>query len=203
MRVVTYIAAALIFSVPSAATKQPRCPSDMVEVRGVCVDLYEWPNKKGVKPLLGATGIETDYDRERGVTMDATTLCASVGKRTCTRTEWIRACRGSRPASCNTGRRHIAPDENKVYERDPREMERLDQSTPSGSMEECVSSSGVFDTVGNVEEWTRCDSGKFGWCLVGRYWSERQSCTYNITVHSPNWHYYETGFRCCKDVNDD
>lgn len=185
--------------------KEETCPSDMVPTTiGTCIDRYEWPNRKGSHPLLGATGLRTEYDRGRGPVFDATSLCERVGKRVCSREEWLGACRGSRPRSCNTDKRYIGPDEKKVHERDPEEMQRLDQSEPAGAREGCVSKVGAFDMVGNAEEWVTCPGiGDYGWCLMGRYWADRRSCTFTITRHSPRWHFYTTGFRCCVGGSDD
>lgn len=149
--------------------------------------------------MLGATGTRTEYDRQRGPTYDAETLCASVGKRVCRRREWVSACHGVEAPSCNTDKRHIGVDEEKVYERNVTEMRRLDQSEPSGTRAQCRSEAGAYDMVGNAEEWVKCPGyGQYGWCLMGRHWADRRSCTYTVTKHAPRWHYYETGFRCCR-----
>jgi len=181
----------------------------MVPARGnVCIDAYEWPNTQGVRPLLAVSG----EPEEVGSPLDAEMLCLSVGKRVCTRAEWVAACRGpggskfpygdSYDASaCNTGARWKEVDAGKVAKRDKRELAKLDQSVPAGSFDRCVSPAGAYDMVGNAEEWVRCDSGDYGWCLVGGYWaSKNATCSYSIIAHAPLWHYYETGFRCCLDT---
>jgi formylglycine-generating enzyme required for sulfatase activity len=177
----------------------------------VCIDAYEWPNTPGVPPLLAVSGEPEVY----GSPIDASMLCLSVGKRVCTRTEWMAACRGPEgflypygdkydAMACNTGARWKEVNAEKVAKRDERELVKLNQSSPSGSFGKCVSSAGAYDMVGNAEEWVRCDSGLYGWCLVGGYWASKgASCAYAITTHSPLWHYYETGFRCCRDVVPD
>ena len=198
-----------------ASSAGPECPRDMVlATRGVCIDRYEWPNEKGVRPLVGATALPTDYDARAGRVLDADTLCKKVNKRVCTRDEWVSAClyrdsvwpdgkrpeQGSRPLRCNNDKGWRTVDENKVHSRSPREFRRLDGRDPAGSRRGCLSDSGAFDMVGNTEEWVRCKEGRFGWCLMGRFWSDPQSCSHTVTVHSPYWHYYETGFRCCLDL---
>lgn len=153
------------------------CPEDMVPVLeiGTCIDRYEWPNKQGVKPLVGVSAVASKYDRERGITMDAWTLCASVGKRMCTMEEWVSACRGPRSSDypfgsrlpdqlrtldsqtpCNYAKQYREPDERLVFMRDSAEFARLDQSEPSGSRPKCKSRSGAYDMMGNVEEWIIC-----------------------------------------------
>lgn len=158
------------------ADKPVKCPSDMVliEKTQTCMDRYEWPNKPGVKPLVGASAVASVYDEERGVIMNAWDLCRSVGKRMCSMEEWIPACQGPRgsdypwgsrmpdrlrtPASktpCNYAQWFRKPNEHKIFTRDPAEFERLDQSEPAGERG-CVSASGAEDMVGNVEEWITC-----------------------------------------------
>lgn len=193
-----------------APTQKAECPTDMVVARpGVCIDRYEYSAREDGRPSLAMSGIT----EEPGPIYDAWTLCALKGKRTCTRREWMDACRGPagsnlpyggtkpQPGKCNTDKQWRDVNQSKVARRDARELDRLDQSEPSGSFSECVSLSGAYDMVGNAEEWVRCDAGVDGWCLVGGYWADaRSSCSYVITKHAADWHYYETGFRCCKDT---
>lgn len=158
-----------------AAPKAP-CPEGMVPLKKTktCIDRYEWPNKEGEKPLVGASARPSVYDEERGLTMNAWELCASVGKRMCTLEEWVPACQGKRgsdypwgsklpdrhrtPASetpCNYAQMFRKVNEMKVWKRDPKEMKRLDQSEPAGERG-CVSGSKAEDMMGNAEEWIVC-----------------------------------------------
>jgi formylglycine-generating enzyme required for sulfatase activity len=182
-----------------------RCPVDMVETGvGTCIDQQEWPGQDG-RPLVGASGLP---EIEHEIDLSADTLCRSVGKRVCEREEWMSACsRGVKfpygdryePGLCNDEKHWKEVDEAKVAHRDPKELDRLNGSEPSGSRPECRSPSGAFDMVGNVEEWVRCREGKFGWCLVGGYWASQgaRTCESAILVHAPRWHYYQSGTRCC------
>ncbi len=71
---------------------QGRCPISMVEIPfsdaypqqipPFCIDLYEAPNQKGVKPIQGVTELEADW------------YCEAQGKRLCSDREWTRACLG-------------------------------------------------------------------------------------------------------------
>lgn len=228
--VLTLLPSVLGGSQPATATL---CPADMVLVRATktCMDRFEWPNRAGERPLLGVTAVRSSEDQRRGVTMDAESLCASVGKRMCRLEEWVPACRGrggtdypfgrklpkKKPpadeAPCNYAQQFLKPDERKVWGRDPGEMARLDQSDPSGARG-CVSGSGAEDMMGNAEEWIRCpawmssqcvkEAGKKTcYCLAGRYWSDPAPCTKVIAGHAPDWHYYESGTRCCSDLHAD
>lgn len=183
---------------------------------GVCIDRYEWPNKKHQKPRLAQSAVQY----VNGPLESAEDFCAYYGKRSCTRAEWMDACRSAdggdfpygkkyKAGACNVDKRWRSVDPYKVMVRQEQELSRLDQSEPSGAYEECVSASGAVDMVGNAEEWVRCDRGQpdlvLGgrWCLVGGYWADtRSSCSYVITKHAPDWHYYETGFRCCLDLEE-
>lgn len=213
------IAVVVVFGGSTHAATVDECPVGTVPVdAAVCIDRYEWPNVHGERPLIGASAEPEERDVERGETWDAVALCASVGKRVCTLREWVGACRGDggarypwgdrlprftpgeRALPCNADRRHRGVrSEVAIYRRDPVEFARLDQREPSGARD-CVSASGAVDMVGNVEEWVRCPGvGRYGWCLMGRFWAEPRSCEYAVTVHAPRWHYYNTGFRCCLD----
>lgn len=210
------VIAPMTFSATSES--QGRCPDDMVHVSAsVCIDRYPWPNIEGEKPQLGLSAIPEDEDVAKGRVMDAESLCASVGKRLCTASEWTRACRGpggskypwgeelpfyipgSNMGICNYDKWFRPYDEGKVFRRDPKHMAYLDQSEPAGSRPECVSPSGAHDMIGNVEQWVRCD-GKHGYCLMGRYWADPKSCENKITAHAPKWHWYTTSGRCCLDI---
>ncbi len=75
---------------------QGACPPDMVaisksvnytaktkiEVESFCIDRYEAPNRRGIKPYTGVLGIEAAW------------WCDRRGKRLCTQNEWVRACLG-------------------------------------------------------------------------------------------------------------
>lgn len=206
-----------------ATTGGALCPKGMVPVPHhptVCIDQFEWPNRPGRRPLLGVSGVPEPQDRAAGRVMDAEALCASIGKRVCHAGEWVDACRGTGGAPypwgakvprytpgqgggvCNYDKRFLAPDEYLVHRRDPAEMKRLDQSEPAGSRPECRSASGAYDMTGNAEEWVRCAWGREGWCLAGRFWAEPRACTAMVPNHSPRWHYYAVGHRCCLDLEE-
>lgn len=227
----------LLFGIgaPSHADAVPTCPSDMVLVRGhgVCVDRYEWPNRKGAKPAVAISAVPSIFDKDKE-SHNAEALCASVGKRMCEMEEWTAACRGkgnadypfgrelpdrsrteAKDAPCNYARFFREPDYGKIFARDEGELERLNQSDPSGEREQCVSASGAHDMMGNVEEWIRCprwmsksgancsgskkDGDEVCYCFAGRYWSAPVKCGEIIAGHAPGYHDYESGTRCCAD----
>lgn len=212
------ILAGLLFALTSDA--HDACPAGMAPTgRGTCIDVYEWPNQKGVKPMLGASALPEMRDIRAGRVMDATALCESVGKRVCSRDEWVSACKGPNrtkypwgngPARrkhqrCNTDKHWRPVDEGKVAARDAATFQRLDQSEPSGMRPECkTGDDGPHDMIGNAEEWVECPGvGLYGWCLMGRFWAGKVvfTCEMTVAAHAPWWHYYETGFRCCRDLD--
>lgn len=182
----------------------------------VCIDRFEWPNREGSKPLVAASAIAETEDEQAGIVMDGENLCAQRGKRLCFADEWIAGCVGPSDSRypfghklprftpgdgtglCNYDKRFRDVDEYKVFRRDPKELQRLNQSEPSGARDTCVSHVGAYDMMGNVEEWVRTRSG--GYALAGRFWAEPWSCYSLSHLHAPNWHYYQSGFRCCVDL---
>jgi formylglycine-generating enzyme required for sulfatase activity len=171
-----------------------------------CMDEYEWPNKKGAEPIVMASFVEAEVE------------CASAGKRLCTEFEWETACEGPdlRPfpygfenskETCNTDKTYMTVSEAKLASDDralrTREARRTWQGEPSGARPGCKSPSGVFDLVGNVEEWVRTSRPEwpFPSALKGGYWSKRWAgCRGTNASHGPRFRFYEVGFRCCADV---
>lgn len=168
---------------------------------GVCVDTYEWPNKKGELPPVGMTW------------HDAKKSCESVGKRLCTPREWTFACEGEdmKPypygdgfhrddTVCNIDKESMANPDG------PRsEWAANYKGVPSGSMDRCVSSFGVHDMTGNVDEWVnntggRTDKAPYVSGLKGGYWGQiRARCRPMTDAHGPDFAFYQIGFRCCKN----
>jgi hypothetical protein len=86
-----------------------------------------------------------------------------------------------------------------------KELIRLDESVPSGSMEECRSGFGVYDLPGNFDEWVTSDQPPHEvsrWAgLKGGAWGHvRSQCRPTTYSHDPLFSYYFVGFRCCRDV---
>jgi formylglycine-generating enzyme len=173
--------------------------------RAVCMDTYEYPNRKGEYPLTVVTYAE------------ANAYCTRENKRICTETEWTFACEGEegRPypygyardaKACPIDRPRIEPPEDTFI---PRTMHRtalgidqMWQGERSGDYASCVSPFGVHDMTGNVDEWTR-SVRKWGYPMIlkGGHWSYvRGRCRPQTRGHGPRYVNVETGFRCCKDV---
>jgi formylglycine-generating enzyme required for sulfatase activity len=169
----------------------------------VCMDQFEAPNIRGEKPFVMKSF------------KSATKWCAARKKRVCTEEEWEMACEGEehRPLAygwrvdatlCNSNKQWRPFDVKKLYgdgDDADKEVERLWQGSPSGAYQTCVSPFGIYDMMGNVEEWvTSRKSRKFPGALMGGFWAKPWTgCRGTNDAHEPTFTFYETGFRCCKD----
>ena len=167
-----------------------------------CIDMYEYPNRAGEKPVVMRTWYE------------ARDACAVQGKRLCGDSEWTLACEGqermpypygyARNAdACNIDKPHPDPDEEAISDplRRDAEVARLWQGEASGTRDACVSPFGVHDMTGNVDEWVVNESGKpYNSGLKGGYWGPvRTRCRPMTILHSEIFRFYQIGFRCCAD----
>jgi hypothetical protein len=169
----------------------------------VCMDQFEAPNKRGHRPLVMAS-----Y-------RSAARWCAKRGKRLCDEREWETACEGPEHRALAYGwsvnvRRC---NSNKAWKQVNfhafggdldtalAESKRLWQGSQSGRYASCVSSFGIFDMMGNVEEWvTSRETRTFPGSLMGGFWAKPWTgCRGTNDAHEPTFAFYETGFRCCKD----
>jgi formylglycine-generating enzyme len=169
----------------------------------VCMDQYEAPNVRGMKPY-----VMKSFNQ-------ATKWCGDRGKRVCSEEEWETACEGPehRPlaygwrvdvALCNSNKSWRPFDVKRLYaENDDAkdELEKLWQGAPSGAYAACASAFGIYDMMGNVEEWVQTRAGrKFPGALMGGFWAKPWTgCRGTNDAHEPTFVFYETGFRCCAD----
>ena len=164
---------------------------------GFFVDAYEYPNQAGVRPRY-----ETNL-------ADARKACAAQGKRLCTDAEWRRACSGPsgvakygygthyRAGHCNTGKQ-LTSGHSGI----PMDPENI---SPSGALKQCRTKEGVYDLVGNVEEWVLSSWQDKAAILEGGAWFtivRYASCSglYSRQPHyrvNPKVLVYSAGFRCC------
>ena len=169
-----------------------------------CIDRFEYPDRKGAYPVVAITW------REAGA------LCQEGGRRLCSEDEWTFACEGedARPyptgylrdeKACVIDRTWRLFDERLLAVRDsPQAISEIDfawQGEPSGARPLCRSPFGVYDTTGNVDEWTRSVQRE-GYASVfkGGYWGPvRARCRASTRAHNEDFYFYQEGFRCCAD----
>jgi eukaryotic-like serine/threonine-protein kinase len=113
-----------------------------VEVGAFCIDVYEYPNQRGVAPRVNVTWSE------------AVRLCEARGKRLCAEEEWEKACKGPGSARYPYGNTFDAEACNTEDE------DGEDRPLASaGRFGRCRSGYGVMDLSGNVAEWTASNYG--------------------------------------------
>jgi sulfatase-modifying factor enzyme 1 len=170
-----------------------------------CIDRFEYPNQKGTYPVIMVTWSE------------AAALCEERGARLCTEDEWTFACEGEEALPFATG--YVRDTGACVLDRPWRfvhqealgartgaealhEVDALWQGEASGAYSQCRSPFGVYDTIGNVDEWTRStQSAGLRSILKGGYWGPvRTQCRASTRVHDEDFYFYQIGFRCCTDA---
>lgn len=167
-----------------------------------CIDRYEYPNKKGEFPVVYVNFPE------------AVALCKSQSKRLCSEEEWTFACEGedARPYPYGFDRDKDACVVDKPWRPfDPgaygkkdslvRELDHLWQGVASGTQPKCKSPFGVYDMIGNVDEWTRASIPGRQSILKGGYWGPvRTRCRPSTRAHGEAHVFYQQGLRCCRDA---
>jgi formylglycine-generating enzyme required for sulfatase activity len=169
-----------------------------------CMDQYEAPNERGAKPLV----MFDFFGSQR--------WCEKRGKRLCSEQEFETACEGPQlepyfygwavdVSVCNSNKPWKAFDAHKLQGggvEARNELDRLWQGTPSGAMPRCRTRDGIYDLLGNVEEWVTARSGRrWPGALMGGFWAKPWTgCRGTNDAHEPKFAFYEVGFRCCKDV---
>jgi formylglycine-generating enzyme required for sulfatase activity len=82
---------------------------------------------------------------------------------------------------------------------DPRLNQLEGTLAKTGAFPDCANDFGVYDMVGNIDEWTADPNGTF----QGGYWLDidqhGEACAYRTIAHDFAYHDYSTGFRCCRD----
>lgn len=168
-----------------------------------CMDQYEAPNQRGARPLVMKSYFE------------AQAWCEQRGKRLCREEEFETACEGPdlRPyfyghqvdkQICNSDKAWKAFDGaalNAGGDKAKQEVDRLWQGAPSGSYARCRTRDGIYDLLGNVEEWVTSRKGRrYPGALMGGFWAKPWTgCRGTNDAHEPSFVFYEVGWRCCAD----
>lgn len=181
-----------------------------------CIDKFEYPNVEGQKPESWMSYYDVKH------------ACEAQGKRLCEKEEWTFACEGPKmqpypygdgyhrdATACNIDNPIPREIKNvlKVSERTSKEGKILDGLlVPAGSNPKCVSPFGVYDMVGNIDEFVHYspghpshgdphDHGPFISGLVsGHVFGVRNACRPVTAGHNEYFAWYETGGRCCADA---
>ncbi|RME23878.1 MAG: hypothetical protein D6798_12585 [Deltaproteobacteria bacterium] len=176
-----------------AADPVTRTPSES----GYFIDRYEFPNQAGVQP-------EVYVDLET-----AARRCAEVGKRLCTAAEWRLACQGiDGSRRYGYGPRHVrgrCHTEDRLSSGHTSMMDPTTLVAGSGRFPDCHTPEGVYDLVGNAEEWVLDDWRGVGGMLEGGAWytwAGYADCTGTYSREpdyrlSPDRAVFSAGFRCC------
>lgn len=147
----------------------------------------------------------------------AETACKNAGKRLCTEEEWVTACRGDadrkfpygetfEPGRCNVLRgvhpAAILHGSASLGHLDPRLNHFTYEGRPllhaTGTTPDCVSrwaDDGIYDMVGNLDEWIDDEQGVF----LGGFYARntKEGCQSKITAHPRAYYDYSLGVRCC------
>ncbi|MBX3188884.1 MAG: SUMF1/EgtB/PvdO family nonheme iron enzyme [Labilithrix sp.] len=167
-----------------------------------CIDRFEYPNRKGEYPIIYVNWHESKQ------------ICEKAGKRLCTEDEWTFACEGEEalpyPYGYDRDKDACLVDKSwrwfdqsaygKTKDVIIRELDKLWQGVPSGSLSKCKSPFGVYDMTGNIDEYTQSISPTGSPAILkGGYWGPvRTRCRPSTRAHGPEHAFYQQGFRCCK-----
>jgi len=167
---------------PAKLKTNGKCPEDMIYVPegNFCIDIYEYPNKKGATP-------------KANVSLDgARKLCQRVQKRLPTPEEWEMACMGQQKFIYGYG-----PNFDKTVCNSKRK-----NITVSGELIKCKNNYELYDMVGNLWEWTDDSVSALQWLRGGSTYNgvKYNSCKGRYPIRKPNWQKWDVGFRCAKDA---
>ena len=206
-----------------ADTDAGPCPAGMAHIEDTCVDRWEAhleDRSPYEVPTAGVARTAPGVVPQGYISGDvAAAACQAAGKRLCTSTEWLRACRGPearvypygsgyRPSACNEGRSDHpvvelfgdSADWSMRQMNDPRLNQLPNSVDPAGANPVCQSAEGVYDLHGNLHEWVADPEGTFR----GGFYVDAEingaGCLYRTTAHGRSYHDYSTGFRCCADA---
>jgi len=169
-----------------------RCAGSRVKER-FCIDRYEYTAPGEELPLNYASF------------QKATEVCAGLGKRVCTESEWNFACEGeemrpypygfSRQATCNQ-------DRTDLYEPNPHYQILADRREPAAARPGCVSPFGVYNMAGNMDEPVLREGSAhvepYRNALKGGWWmAARNRCRPATTAHDDYYKDIQVGVRCC------
>jgi hypothetical protein len=212
--------------------EDPTCPLGMLGIDSFCVDRYEaaleWLDPGGQLISSWSPFHNPGTRRVRAVSMpnavpqgyitgeQAAAACAEAGKRLCSNSEWLRACRGPsafvypygntrQNGVCNDARsphpvvEYFGTAEGWIWS----ELDNACISQQANTVDltgtnlGCSTAEGAYDMMGNLHEWTSDPAGTFRGGFYVDTAINGQGCLYATTAHNIYHWDYSTGFRCC------
>jgi hypothetical protein len=188
--------ARFLFARCAKYSEPSRCVGRRIEL-DYCIDRFEYTPPGDQLPLAGQS------------LRSAERVCKGLGKRLCVEPEWTFACEGEemRPYPYGFTRQPLCnQDRSDLLERG-RPWQLRDWREASGARPSCVSSAGVFDLVGNLDEPVlRTDvaaGAPFSGALKGGWWLPgRNRCRASTIGHNDAYRGFQVGVRCCADIRD-
>ncbi|MBI5536891.1 MAG: SUMF1/EgtB/PvdO family nonheme iron enzyme [Deltaproteobacteria bacterium] len=176
------------------------CKTTHRETMRYCIDKYEAADDTGM-PVADVSWTQ------------AAAACKASGKRLCKEQEWVFACEGEKmnpypygfvrdPSVC-----HFEISEGLAT----KTGDLADKRQPVLSNPQCVSTFGVQNMVGNIDEWVVLDKPHWSQAnggrkmmsgLKGGWWGPlRNRCRPTTVDHDEFFHELQTGYRCCADAS--
>lgn len=154
-----------------------------------CIDRYEYTSQGQALPLVQISFAEAEN------------LCHKQGKRMCEEREWEFACEGPEGLPFPYGYVRDGAKCNHDLDDLFQGGKLRDRRVAADSLPGCKSPFGVFNLVGNVDEWVLRQGKQSPWrsVLKGGWWlTGRNRCRAVTDSHDESYAGPQTGFRCCK-----
>lgn len=189
------------------------------KARGTALpELPSWQRERDPEPKAVSRKGMTPNGYVSG--LEAAEACGRAHKRLCTLDEWQRACRGNenrqfpygsdyQAGKCNVFRQAhpgaVLHDDVTTGHTDPRMNQVTFKGEPllrkTGETPTCRSNwddDGIYDMVGNLDEWVQDERGAFAGGFFSR--NAREGCDRYTRAHPASYADYSTGVRCCADL---
>lgn len=204
------------------------CPSDMVPVGAVCVDVYEASRTDATAEDQGSA-VGPAQSVEGVIPWHVSTMtpealvefedaCEAAGKRICLPSDWLAACEGPAgsayvfgntfdPTTCNCvdtfcedwcAQNGVAPAECAIGNNCGYLYDCF-RVMPTGSFPECTNELGTFDVTGNVWEVVPSTVDPRGFEVRGGAYNCAGAEARLQCTFNAGWDQLFAGFRCCLD----
>jgi sulfatase modifying factor 1 len=156
-----------------------------------CMDKEEYTDSDSDIPVHNITFVQAEN------------LCKAEGKRLCKENEWNLACEGNERSPISYGwERHSELCNIDIVKNLGRVGHLVDHARSINDFPGCISSYGIHNLNGNVDEWILRPggSGMYKGMLSGGWWAGvRAACRPKTTEHYNLYADIQTGTRCCTD----